>query len=137
MRRTMTMLGTAGLLLSCTAAWAVSSLAEVTPQNLEQHRFTLTSKAVPGGTVEFVIRRDVRGISVPGKRAFVSDARTEPNSPGTPVKVEEDGHFQTFRFSVRQERIADSTFTLLSPGGASVGATYRFKLSTFRREAVR
>lgn len=124
----------AGLLLLCdTTTWAASSLAEVTPQNLEQHRFTLMSKAMPKGDVEFVIRRDVRGISLPGKRAFVSDAKTEPNSMGTPIKVEEDGHFLTYRFSVRKERIANSTFTLCTPGGAAVGATYRFRLSSFRQ----
>lgn len=131
MTRATAILTMVGWLAGSTAAWALTSLAHVTPQNLEKHRFTLTSRAGRNDTVEFVIRRDVRGISRPGKRAYLKDANTEPRSLGTPVKLEEADQRLTFRFSVPAQKVASAEFTLWGEGMVGEGVTFRFRLGEF------
>jgi hypothetical protein len=114
------------------AAWAETALMYVTPQNIKDGTFRLTSKASRNHTVDFVIRRDVRKLAQPSRSGYLSIGT---NSIGTPVKLEQDGKVQTFRFSVPEEKVADSVFTLWGSGRPSFGeeVTYQFKLADFRK----
>lgn len=126
----------AGIVLACflagrTAAWALTSLAKLTPQNIEKSTFRLKAREARNDTVEFVIQRDVRNISLPGRRAFLTNSETDRKSLGTPVKLQEDGKLWTFRFSVPEEKVADSVFTLWGNGQVDEGVTYQFRLGEF------
>jgi hypothetical protein len=124
-------LAAVGLLLSSPAVRADTALVEVTPQTIRGGTFRLTSKPGPDHTVRFVIRRDIRRVSGPGERGYLSHPAAAPKSLGTPLKLERDGHALTFRFSVPEEQLADSVFTLWGNGLVGEGVTYRFRLAEF------
>ncbi len=131
MKRLFAGLAAAGLLAGSSAAWALTSLAKVTPQNIEKGTFRLKAREARNDSVEFVIQRDVRNISLPGRRAFLTNSETERKSLGTPVKLEEDGKLWTFRFTVPEEKVADTVFTLWGNGQVGEGVTYQFRLGEF------
>ena len=133
MKRAVAVLAAVGLLMGCAAAWADTVLMYVTPQNIKSGTFRLRSKAKRNNTVEFVIRRDVSGISGPSRGAYLSNPTMDGKAIGTPVKLEQDGKLWTFRFSVPADRVADSVFTLWGGGQAGEGVTYRFRLGQFRK----
>jgi hypothetical protein len=123
-----------GLLLGGAAARADTVLVEVTPKNLKEHRFELTARPGPDRTVEFVVRRDVRGIDGPGRQGYLSDAGSK--NLGTPVKREEEpGKTLTFRFSLPEARVATTRFTLWGQGARGEGVTYRFRPADFWKPA--
>jgi hypothetical protein len=129
MKRASVFLAIAVSLVGSTAAWALTVLEPITPQNIKGSTFTLTSKAVRTETVEFLIRRNVRGIDWPSRKAYLSDPTTDPKTLGTPIKLEQDGKTFTFRFSVPAEKVEDSVFTLW--GGPGEQVTFRFRLGEF------
>ena len=133
MRRLVLGLLAVGLLLETTTVWAATSLSEVTPQNIQKGTFRLTYKAAPNNTVEFVIRRDVRNISLPDRPGYVSNPKVDEPSLGRQVKREQHGSVQTFRFSVPSEQVPSSVFTLWGGGAAAgeAGVTYQFRLGEF------
>jgi hypothetical protein len=124
-----------GCLLASTAAWALTSLAFVTPQNIQGSTFRLKSKAARNNSVQFVIRRDISNIEGPGRKGYLSNPSVDEKSIGTPVKLEQDGKVLTFRFSVPKEKVADSVFTLWGNGMSGEGVTYRFELGQFWKPA--
>ncbi len=125
-------LAAAGLLWVTTAARADTALVHVTPKNLKEHGFQLSSKASGDHHVEFVIRRDVSGIKGPGSRGYVSTLAVNSRSLGTPVKLERDGTLWTFRFSVPAKEVAKRQFTLWGQGLYGEGVTFRFHMGEFR-----
>jgi hypothetical protein len=129
MKRRVAFLTLLGLLAAMTAAWSETALAFVTPKNLKDYGFRLTSKAWKNDTVEFVIRRDVRNIDGPGTAGYLSKA--EDKSIGTPVKLHEGGKTLEFRFSVPADQLATTVFTLWGQGARGEGITFRFKLQDF------
>lgn len=131
MKRTVAGLVVVGLLLGSTAVWADTLLMYVTPQNIKNGTFRLTTKAGRKKTVEFVIRRDVSKIDGPGRSAYLSNPTVDGRGLGTPVKLEEDGKVLTFRFSVPADQVADSVFTLWGAGTRGEGVTYEFRLAQF------
>ncbi|HTE18827.1 MAG TPA: hypothetical protein VK689_10665 [Armatimonadota bacterium] len=135
MKRAVAGLVAAGLLLGGTAAWADTVLMHVTPRNIQGGTFRLKSKAARNSTVEFVIRRDVSGISEPSPRGYLSNPLVDGKSIGKPVKLEQDGKLWTFRFTVPADQVADSVFTLWGGGQVGEGVTYRFRLAQFRKPA--
>ena len=123
----------AGLFLGVVPARAATSLAEVTPQNIGSGTFRLTSKAGRDHTVEFVIRRDIRGISLPDRAGYLSNPAVDGNTLGQRLKPELHGKTQTYRFSVPEEKVSGSVFTLWGYGVAAgePGVTYEFRLGQF------
>lgn len=126
------LLGT-GLLLGVLPVRAATSLAEVTPQNIEGGTFRLTSRAGRDHTVEFVIRRDIHTVSLPDRAGYLSNPAVDGNTLGKRVKQEQRGKMQTYRFSVPEEKVAGSVFTLWGYGTAAgePGVTYQFRLDQF------
>ena len=126
------LLGT-GLLLGAVPARALTALAPVTPQNIESGTFRLTSKAKPDHTVEFVIRRDIRRVELPERSGYLSNPAVDGNTLGKRLKPELRDKTQTYRFSVPEEKVAGSTFTLWGYGAAAgePGVTYQFRLEQF------
>jgi hypothetical protein len=129
--RTPILLAAVSMLLATSTAWALTSLSIVTPKNIKGSTFTLTSKPVRNNSVQFVIRRNVRGIDGPGTTAYVTDPSMDPKRLGTPVKLEQDGKTFTFRFSVPAEKVKNSVFTLWGNGLAAEGITFKFHLGEF------
>ncbi|MCC2669753.1 MAG: hypothetical protein K0Q72_2224 [Armatimonadetes bacterium] len=125
----------ASLFLGVVPAQALTSLAEVTPQNIESGTFRLTSKAGRNHTVEFVIRRDIRKIELPKRAGYLSNPAVDGNTLGKRVKLEQEGMTQTFRFSIPEEKVAGSVFTLWGYGAAAgePNVTYQFHLDQFRK----
>jgi hypothetical protein len=121
----------AGLLAAGTMARADTALVYVTPQSIKGSTFTLTSKPSRDNAVQFVIKRNVRGIDGPGTAAFVSHPETKGKGLGTPVKLERDGNTFTFRFSVGEDKVKDSVFTLWGHGIGGEGVTFDFRLGEF------
>jgi hypothetical protein len=126
-------LAAVGLLLGGRPAQADTALMFVTPQNIQGSTFRLTHKAVRKNMVEFVIRRDIRNIDGPGRSGYLSNSKLDPKGLGTPVKLEEDDKTLTYRFSVPEEQVADSVFTLWGGGARGEGITFRFALAEFRK----
>jgi hypothetical protein len=128
------LLGTS-LFLGVVPIRASTSLAEVTPQNIESGTFRLTSKAGRDHTVEFVIRRDIHTISLPERAGYLSNPVVDGNTLGKRVKPESQGKTQTYRFSIPEEQVAGSVFTLWGYGTAAgePGVTYQFRLDQFRK----
>lgn len=124
-------LAAVGLLLGDRPARAETALKLVTPQSIQGSTFRLTRKAVRKNMVEFVIRRDIRNIDTPGRSAFLSNPKLDQKGLGTPVKPEEGDQILTFRFSVPEEQVADSVFTLWGSGTRGEGITFRFALGEF------
>lgn len=126
------LLGTV-LFLGVVQVRAATSLAEVTPQNIESGTFRLTSRAGRDHTVEFVLRRDIRTISLPERSGYLSNPAVDGNSIGRRVKQEPQGKTQTYRFSVPEEKVAGTVFTLWGYGAAAgePGVTYQFRLDQF------
>lgn len=122
-----------GLFLGVVPVRASTSLAEVTPQNIESGTFRLTSKAGQDHTVEFVIRRDIHNISLPERSGYLSNPAVDGNTLGKRVKPELHGKTQTYRFSVPEEQVASSVFTQWGYGTAAgePGVTYQFRLQQF------
>jgi hypothetical protein len=133
MRRFFVGLLGASLFLGVVPVRALTSLAEVTPQNIESGTFRLTSRAGRDHTVEFVIRRDIRDISMPERAGYLSNPAVDGNTLGKRVKPEQKGKTQTFRFSVPEEKVSGSVFTLWGYGLAAgePGVTYQFRLEQF------
>lgn len=129
MRQRVVVLATLVLLAAMTAAWSETALAFVTPKNLKEYGFRLTSKAAKNHTVEFVIRRDVRDIDGPGRVGYLSKA--EDKTIGTPVKLHEEGKTLEFRFSVPADQLATTVLTLWGQGARGEGVTFRFNLKDF------
>ena len=100
----------AGCVLGIGAASADTALVMMSPQNLKANRFTLESRTAKQESVEFVIRRDVRGIDGPGTAGYLSYPAVDGKSLGTPVKLEteHDGKVLKFRVSVPAEQVAES-----------------------------
>lgn len=123
----------AGVLLGAVPVRASTSLAEVTPQNIESGTFRLTSKSGRDHTVEFVIRRDIRAVSLPERSAYLSNPAADGNTLGKRVKPELQGKTQTYRFSVPEAKVVGSIFTLWGYGAAAgePGVTYQFRLDQF------
>jgi hypothetical protein len=133
MKRILLGLAGASIFLGVAPARATTSLAEVTPQNIESGTFRLTSKAGRDHTVEFVIRRDIHTISLPERAGFVSNPATDGNTLGKRVKPEQQGKTQTYRFSVPDDKVAGTIFTLWGYGAAAgePNVTYQFRLDQF------
>jgi len=131
MKRAVAGLAAVGLLMGGTVVWAETALMYVTPQNIQNGTFRLKSKAARNHTVEFVIRRDVSSVSKPSPSGYLSDGK----SMGTRVKLAQDGKIWTFRFSVPEDQVADSVFTVWGTGKPSLGegVTYQFRLAEFRK----
>ena len=131
MRHAVAGMAAVGLLLGCATAWADTALMFVTPQNIKRGTFRLTSRASRNHMVEFVIRRDVQNVDGPGRSGYLSNPKVDEKGLGTPVKLEQHGKILTFRFSVPEEQVADSVFTLWGNGLTGEGVTYRFALGQF------
>ena len=123
----------AALFLGVVPVRATTSLAEVTPQNIESGTFRLTSRMGRDHTVEFVIRRDIHTVSLPDRAGYLSNPAVDGNTLGKRVKPEQQGKTQTFRFSVPEAKVVGSIFTLWGYGAAAgePGVTYRFRLDQF------
>ena len=123
-----------GLLLGGATARADTALVFITPNNLKEHRFQVTARAGRNHTVEFAVRRDIRGIEGPGRQGYLSDA--DSKSLGTAVKREEElGKTLTFRFSLPEAKLATTRFTLWGQGLRGEGVTFRFRLAEFWKAA--
>lgn len=134
MKRAITRMAVLGLLIGAAAARADTALMFVTPKNIQDGTFRLTSKTAKNNTVEFEIRRDIRGIDGPGRSAYLSHTTADEKGLGTPVKLEEvKDKSLTYRFSVPEEKVAGSVFTLWGNGLFGEGITYRFDLAQFRK----
>lgn len=131
MDRAIAVLATATLLLGSGGARADTALVYVTPKSIAGGDFRLTSRALRDNKVEFVIRRDVSKVAGPGRQAFLTDSRTSPKGLGALVRVKEQGHTLTYRFSVPTSKVADSIFTLWGHGARGEGVTFRFRLGQF------
>ena len=123
-----------GCFLGIGAATADTALVMMSPENLKANRFTLESRTAKARSVEFVIRRDVRGIDGPGRVGYLSNPGVDGKSLGTPVKLEmeRDGQVLKFRVSVPADQVAESQFTLWGQGLRGEGVTFRFRLVDFR-----
>lgn len=122
-----------GLLLGVAPVRAATALADVTPQNIKSGTFRLTSKAGPDRTVEFVIRRDIHNVSLPDRAGYLSNPAVNGNTLGKRLKHEQRGKTLTYRFSVPEEEVSGSVFTLWGYGAAAgePGVTYQFRLGQF------
>ena len=118
--------GLMAMALVAGASWAETALMFVTPTNIKDTTFTVKSKTVKRDAVEFVIRRDVKGIDRPASGAYLN---------GKEIKLKTDGNRWTYRFTVPKDQVANSVFTLWGAGapGFGEGVTYRFNLADFRR----
>ena len=123
-------LAIAGLLLSAGALHAVTKLVFMSPANLKEHRFSLSSKPGKDKTVDYVIRRNIKGIDGPGRAGYLS--KDGDKSIGTRVNLREEQDTLEFRFSLPQDEVATSTFTLWGQGARGEGVTFEFKLRDFR-----
>jgi hypothetical protein len=123
----------AALVAGLVPARAATSLAAVTPQNIETGTFRLTSKAGRNHTVEFVVRRDIRRVELPDRSAYLANPATDGNTLGRRVKPELQGKTLTYRFSVADDKVPGSVFTLWGYGAAAgePGVTYQFRLEQF------
>lgn len=123
----------AGLLLGAVPVAAVTKLAPVTPANIKSGTFRLTAKAGRDHTVEFVIRRDIRNVELPERGGYLSNSAVDGNGLGKRLKPEVQGKTQTYRFSVPEDKVAGSVFTLWGYGAAAgePGVTYQFRLEQF------
>lgn len=123
----------ASLMLGAAPVRALTSLAEVTPQNIKSGTFRLAAKSGRDHTVEFVIRRDTHNVELPDRSAYLSNPAIDGNTIGRRVKREEHGKTQTYRFSVPEDKVAGSLFTLWGYGAAAgePGVTYQFRLDQF------
>ena len=123
----------AGCALGIGAASADTALMLMNPENLKANKFTLESRPAKDHAVEFVVRRDVRGIDGPGTAGYLSNPKVDGKTLGTPVKLEteRDGKILKFRFSVPEDRLTDSQFTLWGQGARGEGVTFRFRLADF------
>lgn len=130
MNRISTGLLVTGLLIVSAAASALTVLQPVTPQNLKQYKFKLTSK-VDGNNVDFVIVRDVHKIDDPARSAYLSNSKVDQKGLGVPVKLDEKGKTFTFRFSVPEDKVTDSVFTLWGGGTVGEPTTYVLNLRDF------
>jgi hypothetical protein len=126
------LLGT-GVFLGVVPARALTSLAPVTPQNIQSGTFRLTSRAGRDDTVEFVIRRDIHNISLPDRAGYLSNSAVDGSALGKRVQPAQRGKIQTYRFSIPAEKVAGSVFTLWGYGAAAgePGVTYQFRLDQF------
>lgn len=129
MQRAVVGLIAVGLLLGGAAAHAETALMFVTPQNIKEGTFRLSSKVARNNTVQFVIRRDVSKVSGPSESGYVSEGK----AIGIPVKLEKDGKIWTFRFAVPVDRVESTLFTLWGGGRIGEGITYRFELGQFSK----
>ena len=132
MRRFFLGLAGAGLLLGAVPVRALTKLARVTPANIESGTFRVTSKAGRDHNVEFVIRRDIRNVEMPERGGYLSNS-VDGNGLGKRLKPETQGKTQTYRFSVPEEKVAGSVFTLWGYGAAAgePGVTFQFRLEQF------
>ncbi len=130
MTRRVAMLAVTGLLSGAGALYADTALVYVSPKNLKEHRFELTSKARKDKTVEFVITRNVRGIDGPGRAGYLS--KPDDKNIGTPVKLQGEKDRLEFRFSVPEGEVQTAEFTLWGQGLRGEGVTFRFNLKDFR-----
>lgn len=130
-KRTSVVAALAGLLAAGTMAQAETLLSFVTPKNIKESTFRLTSKAGKNHSVEFVVRRDVHKIDGPGRAGYLSNPAIDGKSIGHPVKLEERDQVLTFRFSVPEGQVASTGFTLWGQGVQGEGVTYEFKLGDF------
>ena len=136
MKRWIAMVLGAGLLLAGGArVWALTTVAFVTPQNAAEVHFKVSSKAGKSHNVDFVIRRDVRGIDGPGRSGYLSNPAVDGKSLGRPVKLEERDNTLTYRFSVPEDQVADTRFTLWGQGLRGEGVTFELKLRDFWKPA--
>lgn len=133
MRRSDLSRAAAVVLLGSSAATAEPALMYITPQNMKGSTFTRESKSLRNDSVEFTIRRDVKGIDGPGRKAYLSNPDVDGKGPGALVKQTEDGNVWTFRFSAPAARLEGSIFTLWGQGQIGEGVTYRFRLSQFHK----
>ena len=120
-----------GFLLWSSKAWALTVLEVVTPKNINGGTFRLTARAAHHHRVEFVIRRDVRKVTDPGRSGYLSHPATDGNRLGTPLKLEEHDKTFTFRFSVPEDQVPGSVFTLWGYGEGGEGVTFEFHLGQF------
>jgi hypothetical protein len=128
-------LAAVALLLGVGTAQAETVLSYVTPKNLKDSTFRVRSKAGKNHVVEFVIRRDVRKIDGPGRAGYLSNPAIDDKSLGRPMKLEEHDQILTFRFSVPEEQVASTRFTLWGQGLRGEGVTYELKLGDFWKPA--
>jgi hypothetical protein len=126
-------LATIGLLFGAATVRADTALVIMTPQKLKDNAFKLTTKAARDHAVEFVITRDIKGIDGPGRAGYLWDKAAERNGLGTRVKLEERDDTLTFRFTVPEEKVASSVFTLWGQGIRGEGITFEFQLDQFRK----
>lgn len=131
MKQVAVALAAVGLLVGSRVASAETALKFMTPQNIQDSTFRLTSKTARKNTVEFVIRRDIRNIDGPGTGGYLSNPKLDEKGLGTPVKLEQNDQTLTFRFSVPERQVADSVFTLWGHGARGEGVTFRFALGEF------
>jgi hypothetical protein len=122
-----------GLLMGSGAARAETALAFVTPQNLKESTFRVTSRASRNHTVQFVVRRDVRNIEGPSSAGYLSHPAINGKGLGKRIKPDVRGDIWTFRFSVPADQVRESVFTLWGAGmpRTGEGVTYRFNLGDF------
>jgi hypothetical protein len=120
---------TMGLLLSAGALRAETALAFMSPKNLKEYRFELNSKPRKNKTVEYVIRRDIKGIDGPGRVGYLS--KLGDKNIGTLVKLREEGNTLEFRFSILVDQLESTVFTLWGQGARGEGVTFRFNLKDF------
>lgn len=120
-----------GLLLGATVVQADTALVLMAPQNLKTHAFKLTTKAGRDHTVEFTITRDVKGVDGPGRAGYLTDTNVPRRDLGTRVKLEERDQTLTFHFTVPEEKVSASVFTLWGQGLRGEGVTFEFQLGQF------
>ena len=130
MRRRTAGLAIAGLIFGAAAVQAETALMFMSPKNLKEVGFTLTSKAGKDKSVEYVVRREIKGIDGPGRAGYLS--KDGDKSIGTPVKLRAHGTMLEFRFSVPEDQLATTQFTLWGQGARGEGVTFRFALKDFR-----
>ena len=117
------------LCFAASSARADTALVFMSPKNLKEYAFTVASKPGKDKAVEYVIRRDVKGIDGPGTAGYLS--KDGDKTIGMPVKLREEGKTLEFRFTVPNDELATTVFTLWGQGARGEGVTFRFRLSDF------
>jgi hypothetical protein len=131
MKRLSAGLAAGGLLLAGGAVRADTALVIITPQSIKSSSFKLTTKRSKDHAVEFTISRSIKGIDGPGRAGYLTYPEEERRDLGTRVKLDERDDTLTFRFTVPEEKIAKTVFTLWGQGLRGEGVTFEFQLGQF------
>jgi hypothetical protein len=142
MRRRALLIGAAGVLAGASAAWALKMEVQMTPRNLASEGFKVKTER-EGEDVKFVIERDLRKSTWPGRSGSLSLPGEDGKPKNSRIKPSEKDGIQAYQFSVPAKAVGSATFTIMelrtaanNPNGLELvggGTYYRFRLADYTR----